>query len=163
MFDDLLKANAAYREHADTPDLPARAALGLAVVTCMDSRIDPFAMLGLARGDAKVIRNAGGRVTEDALRSLILAVNLLGVHRIAVIHHRGCAMAGTTDQELRAQLEKATDAEIGDRELLAMPDPEAALRADVQAVRDCPTVGARVAVAGFLLDEISGELTPTVS
>jgi carbonic anhydrase len=158
VFDDLLTANAAYCVRADRTDLPARAARGLAVVTCMDSRIDPFAMLGLRRGDAKVIRNAGGRVTEDALRSLVLAVNLLEVHRIAVIHHRGCAMAGITDQELRANLQRVTGAALGDHELRAMPDPAAALQADVQAIRDCPGVGDRVSVAGFVIDEIGGEL-----
>src|SRR5262249_39058013 len=95
VFADLLDANRRYRDFVHTSALEGRALKGLAVVTCMDSRIDPLAMLGLERGDAKVIRNAGGRVTGDALRSLILATNLLGVNRICVIQHTGCAMAGS--------------------------------------------------------------------
>ena len=81
MFDDLLKANRHYRSKFHDPGVEGKAAKGLAVLTCIDSRIDPLAMLGLKAGDAKIMRNAGARVTDDTLRSLILASNLLGVTR----------------------------------------------------------------------------------
>jgi len=86
-FSDLLDANEAYAARFDLAGLPASPARELAIVTCIDSRIEPLAMLGLAPGDAKILRNAGARVTDDVLRSLVLAVNLLGVDRIAIVAH----------------------------------------------------------------------------
>jgi carbonic anhydrase len=86
-FDDVLAANAAYAASFVDLGLPGQAGKGLAVVTCMDSRIDPLGMLGLVKGDAKIMRNAGGRVTEDVLRTLVLAVHLLGVERILVVEN----------------------------------------------------------------------------
>src|SRR5438132_11001558 len=104
MFDDLLDANRRYRMQFHDSGVAGTAARGLAVLTCIDSRIDPLAMLGLRAGDAKIVRNAGARVTSDALRSLILATNLLGVRRICVVQHSDCAMVGSTDDELRARI-----------------------------------------------------------
>ena len=115
MMDDLLGANRAYMSAFNLAGIPAPAAKGFALVTCMDSRIEPLAMLGLAPGDAKIMRNAGGRVTPDVLRSLVLATNLLGVHRIAVMHHTNCAMAERTDEDVRAALP-------GSRRRLGVPD-----------------------------------------
>src|SRR6476646_527441 len=106
MFDDLLAPNARYRAAFHASGMPGSAAKGLAVLTCIDSRIDPLALLGLHAGDAKIIRNAGARVTDDALRSLVLAVNLLGVTRVCVVQHTECAMVGTTDEALRARMGK---------------------------------------------------------
>src|ERR1700690_3451285 len=104
MFDDLLEANRRYRSEFHDPGGEGRAAKGLAVLTCIDSRIDPLAMLGLRAGDAKIIRNAGARVTDDALRSLVLAANLLGVTRVCVVQHTECAMVGSTEDEMRARV-----------------------------------------------------------
>src|SRR3954453_12063957 len=105
MFHDLLDANARYRAEFHDSGQPGVAAKGLAVLTCIDSRIDPLAMLGLKAGDAKIIRNAGARVTDDALRSLVLAVSLLGVTRVCVVQHTECALVGSTDDEMRARVE----------------------------------------------------------
>src|SRR4029078_4039872 len=91
-FDDVLQANQAFASSYADPHLPGRAARGLAIVTCMDSRIDPLAMVGLQRGDAKILRNAGARVTDDVLRTLVLAVHLLGVERIMIVAHTACRM-----------------------------------------------------------------------
>src|SRR6202795_2199690 len=104
MFDDLLEANRRYRTEFHDSGVEGVAAKGLAVLTCIDSRIDPLAMLGLRAGDAKIIRNAGARVTDGALRSLVLAVHLLGVTRVCVVQHTECAMVGSTDDELRARI-----------------------------------------------------------
>src|SRR6185369_1133821 len=111
MFDDLLAANRRYRDEFHDSGVAGIAAKGLAVLTCIDSRIDPLAMLGLAPGDAKIIRNAGARVTPDSLRSLVLAVNLLGVKRICVVQHTDCAMARKSDDEIRAAISADADFE----------------------------------------------------
>src|SRR5688572_2753793 len=119
MFDDLLDANRRYRDNFEDSGMAGVAAKGLAVVTCIDSRIDPLAMLGLRAGDAKIIRNAGARVTDDALRSLALAVNLLGVTRVCVVQHTECAMVGSTDEQLQARITAASGVDASHWELLA--------------------------------------------
>src|SRR6476660_5020426 len=103
-FADILDANRAYASEFHLAGLNPEAARGLAVVTCIDSRIEPLALLGLVPGDAKILRNAGARITDDALRSLVLAVHLLGVDRIAVIAHTRCKMTEASDAELRAEI-----------------------------------------------------------
>ena len=92
------------------------------VITCIDSRIDPLAMLGLKAGDAKIIRNAGARVTSDALRSLVLAVNLLGVDRVCVVQHTNCAMADSSDEEIRARIEARSGVGTSGWDFLATTD-----------------------------------------
>jgi carbonic anhydrase len=156
MWDDLLAANDSYASGFVHADVPARAARGLAIVTCMDSRIDPLAVLGLAVGDAKVIRNAGGRVTPDALRSLALAAALLGVRRVAVMHHTRCALASTEAEVHTALADRGVDAAGWD--LLAMPDPDGALAADVEAVRSCPLLPDELAAAGWRYDVDTGRV-----
>jgi carbonic anhydrase len=161
MFEDLLAANRRYARSFRLAGLDPRAAKQFALVTCIDSRIEPLAALGLAPGDSKILRNAGGRVTDDMLRSLAIAVALLGVRRIAVMHHTSCAMGGRTDRELRtAVLGTATAADgvwLG-----AMPDEAAALLADVEAVRRSPLIPARVVVAGWVYDVETGAIEPVL-
>src|SRR5438477_3460391 len=103
----------------------------LAVVTCMDARIDVFAVLGLHLGEAHVIRNAGGRVTDDVLRSLALSVHVLGVHTLVVMQHTKCGLAGVTDEELRAR----TGADLG---FFPIDDHAAALREDIDLLSEKP-------------------------
>ena len=155
MFDDVIEANRRYAADFRDTGLKGRAVRGLAVLTCIDSRIDPLRMLGLVPGDAKIIRNAGARVTDDAVRSLILATNLLGVERICVVQHTDCAMAGATDEELRARI--GADDDIP---LLAMTDQLEALRSDVAALRSDKHIPPTTAIAGFIFDVRSGELRP---
>ncbi len=157
-MDDLLAANRSYLSTFDLGDLTAPAAKGLALVTCMDSRIEPLRMLGLAPGDAKIVRNAGGRVTQDALRSLVLATNLLGVYRIAVMHHTGCAMTQRTDEDIRSAL----PAEAADWEFLTMADPDEALRDDVERVRACTLIPGGTHVEGWRYHVESGLVEPVV-
>ncbi|MDP1806673.1 MAG: carbonic anhydrase, partial [Acidimicrobiales bacterium] len=102
IFDDLIEANRRYQSDFQGSGVAGTAAKGLAVLTCIDSRIDPLAMLGLLPGDAKIIRNAGARMTPDSLRSLVIAANLLGVTRVCVVQHTDCAMVGSTDAEMAA-------------------------------------------------------------
>jgi carbonic anhydrase len=148
MMDDLLEANRAYASGFSLAGIPPRAEKCFALVTCMDSRIEPLAMLGLSPGDAKILRNAGGRVTTDVLRSLILATRFLGVRRIAVMQHTDCALAGRTDEQVRAELHRP-DGEAEAWEFLAMPDPDRALEVDVDAVRGCPLLAPGVVVEGW--------------
>ncbi len=158
MFEDLLAANQGYASAFSLAGLPARAKKELALVTCMDSRIEPLAMLGLVPGDSKILRNAGGRVTEDVLRSLILATNFLGVRRIAVMQHTDCALADRSDEAIRADLPAGTRPEAEAREFLAMPDPDQALARDVDTVRRCGLLPREVRVEGWRYDVVTGRI-----
>jgi carbonic anhydrase len=158
MFDDLLEANRRYRTEFHDSGVEGVAAKGLAVLTCIDSRIDPLAMLGLRAGDAKIVRNAGARVTHDALRSLVLAANLLGVTRVCVVQHTDCAMVGSTDEELRARIGAARGVDASGWDFLASSDQRATLRDDLEVIRSCPLLPPDLEVAGFIFDVHSGEL-----
>jgi carbonic anhydrase len=159
MFDDVLHANETYRRTFQGSALSGTAARGLAVLTCIDSRIDPLAILGLAPGDAKIIRNAGARATPDALRSLILATNLLGVDRICVVQHTDCAMAKRSEDELRSLVAERAGAPADEWEFLVMDDQLAALKDDVAAIRKCALLHPGVIVGGFRYDVTDGSLT----
>jgi len=148
MFGDLLDENTRYVANFSLAGIQARAAKEFALVTCMDSRIEPLAMLGLVPGDAKILRNAGGRVTADVLRSLILATNFLGVRRIAVMQHTDCALMARSDEQIRAEL-TGLAGDPGAWDFLAMSDPDRALASDVEAVRACGLLPAGVGVEGW--------------
>src|SRR3954471_16349634 len=107
VFSDVLAANAAYAQGFALSGLAPRAAKGLAIVTCMDSRLEPLAMLGLEPGDAKILRNAGARVTDDVLRAFVVATYLLGVDRAMVIAHTDCRMRGESDDTLHRAIRAA--------------------------------------------------------
>jgi carbonic anhydrase len=162
MFDDMLEANLRYASDFALAGISPQAAKEFALVTCMDTRIEPLAMLGLVPGDAKIVRNAGGRVTGDTLRSLVLAVHYLGVRRIAVMQHTNCAMAGRTDQEIKADLAEAGRVGGEDWEFLAMPDPDLDLRRDVEAVRTCALIPPGVLVEGWRYDVETGRIAEIV-
>lgn len=162
MFDDLLAANRRYAESFRLTGLDPRAAKRFALVTCIDSRIEPLAALGLAPGDSKILRNAGGRVTDDVLRSLAVAVALLGVERIAVMHHTSCALGGRTDRELGSTLLAAAPVDIEGVWLGAMPDETAALVTDVEAIRRSQMIPASVVVAGWVYDVETGAIEPVI-
>ena len=161
-FADLLAANARYAESFDLAGFDGVAHAGVAVVTCMDSRIDPLGMLGLRPGDAKMLRNPGGRVTDHALLALVLGVNLLGVERVLVVPHTRCAMASASEAELREQVGKASGQDASWETFGAIEDQEAALRDDVARVRAHPLIPGSVAVGGFLYDVDTGRLTQLV-
>ncbi len=156
-FDDVLAANDAFAARFDVPALPARAAKGLAVLTCMDSRINPFPMLGLATGDAKILRNAGARVTDDVLRTLVLASYLLGVDRVMVVAHTHCRMAGSTEEDVHAAIRAAGGPDTRSISFLTAQDQHLALRTDVQRVRSWPYLSG-VAVGGFVYDLDTGRV-----
>jgi carbonic anhydrase len=160
MFDDLLDANRRYRSDFHNSGVEGKAAKGLAVLTCIDSRIDPLAMLGLTPGDAKILRNAGARVTDDSLRSLVLAVSFLGVTRVCVVQHTDCAMVGRTDDQIRADIGALRGVDATGWHFLATMDQTKTLRADMALIESCPLLPADLQVGGFVFDVHSGELIP---
>lgn len=129
------------------------------MLTCIDSRIDPLAMLGLRVGDAKIIRNAGARVTDDALRSLILATNLLDAERVCIVHHTDCAVGSKTEEELRAAVESVAG-DVGTRIFHGSTDRLAALAEDVAAIKACELIPDSVTIGAFVYDVHTGELIP---
>lgn len=160
MFDDLLEANRRYQEAYRDTGLTGVARRELVVLTCIDSRIDPLAMLGLAPGDAKIIRNAGARVTDDALRSLILATNLLRARRICVVPHTDCAMTGRTEAETRAKVSAARGVDAIGWEFLSTTDQLATLRRDLARIRECELIPPDVELGAFIFDVHTGALEP---
>ena len=159
-FDDLLDANRANQQGFALGELTGTPRRKLAVVTCVDTRIDPLAVLGLAAGDAKILRNAGARVTDDVVRSLALVVAALGVERVALIAHTDCAVAKATDEELRDLVAGTTGADTTGFEPLAVADQAATVKADLQRLRDHPLVPDAVTYGGFLYDVADGSLRP---
>jgi carbonic anhydrase len=160
-FADVLSAN---RAHAETFSPVAAAGVArreLAVVTCMDSRIDPLAMLGLAPGDAKILRNAGARVTDDVLRTLVLAAYLLGVRRVMVVAHTGCRMAGCNEADVHEAVAAAGGPDTTSLSFLTTTDQEAALRTDVGRIQAWPYFTDLI-VGGFIYDLHTGALRRVV-
>ena len=155
-FGDLVAANARFASTFALSGFDGVAHAGVAVVTCMDSRIDPLGMLGLKPGDAKIFRNPGGRVTEAALEALVLGVHLLGVERIVIIPHTRCAMASSTAEELRAAVGASAGQDVSWQAFHVVDDQVAALREDVAKVRSHPLIPAAVAIGGFLYDVDTG-------
>jgi carbonic anhydrase len=156
-FADVLAANADYAARFALAELPATAAKGLAVVTCMDSRIDPLGMLGLRPGDAKILRNAGARATRDVLRTLVVAAYLLGVNRVMIVAHTNCRMTGGTEADVHKAIAAAGGPDTRSISFLMTQDQEAAIREDVQRIRSWPYL-IDVTVGGFCYDLHTGQL-----
>lgn len=157
-FDDVLKANEEFAGSYNSSHLTGRAARGLAIVTCMDSRIDPLPMLGLVKGDAKILRNAGARVTDDVLRTLVLAVHLLAVDRVMVVAHTDCRMTKVTDDEVHAAIKADSGLDTRSLEFGAIADQRAVLAHDVQRVRSSPYLPKDLPVLGCVYDLDTGRV-----
>ena len=158
-FDDLIAANQRYAEtEFTTGGFDGIAHAGVAIVTCMDSRIDPLRLVGLKPGDAKIFRNPGGRVTLNALEALVLGVHLLGVERVLIVPHTRCAMASSSEQELRERVGASAGQDASWQGFHVVTDQRTALAADVAAVRSHPLIPDTVKVGGFLYDVDSGLL-----
>ena len=150
----LLEANEGYAAARASVHDP-RPGRRVAVLTCMDARIDVFAALGLHLGEAHVLRNAGGRVTSDVLRSLALSVHVLGVDTVVVMQHTECGLAGVTDEELRA----LSGADLG---FFPIDDHAAALREDIDLLAGTSFLEPLRVIAGFVYDVGSGEIDDVV-
>ena len=157
-FASLLEGNRRYALDFDRPGMKPPARAGVAVVTCMDSRIDPLRMLGLELNDAKVLRNPGAQVTEPMLEALVLAVHLLGVTRIAVVAHTDCAVASASEDELRERVAASAGRAADWQHFHAVSNQRRALTEDVRRVGTHPLIGEHVAVGGFLYDVDTGLL-----
>lgn len=157
-FDDLLAANREYASTFGLSGFDGIAQAGVAMITCMDSRLEPLEMIGLKAGEAKIIRTPGGRLTEDALVGCILGVHLLKVDRILIVPHTKCAMAGGDDEGLALAVREATGADLTGIRLGASPDQAQKLAEDVARLRSHPLVAGRASVGGFLYDVDTGLL-----
>lgn len=156
-FSDVLRANDEYAAQFDGDGLTGIAAKGLAVLTCIDTRIDPLGMLGLRPGDAKILRNAGARATDDVLRTLVLAAYLLNVARVMVIAHTDCRMVGGTDKDVHEAIAANGGPDTRSLAFHVTADVEETLREDVQKIRASPFL-AGLEVGGFVYDVRTGRL-----
>jgi len=159
-FADVLEANKEYALKFSDSDLTGVARRGLAVVTCMDSRIDPLALLGMMPGDVKILRNAGARVTEDVLRTLVLANHLLGVNRVLVMPHTECRMASAEEEQVHEAIFAASGINSRGIEIRTSTDQLGALKTDVTRVRAYPLLSKTIVVGGAIFDVHSGLLMP---
>jgi carbonic anhydrase len=157
-FADVIAANRRYAEYFQLSGLEPVAAEGLAIVTCMDSRIEPLTMLGLRPGDAKIMRNAGARVTTDVLRTLVVATHLLGVGRVMVVPHTKCKMATVTEAEIKALVLAQSGIDVRSLDFGVVADQHRALSDDVQRIRSWPFLPPGIPVGGFVYDVDTGLL-----
>lgn len=161
-FDDLIAANKAFADDFDLGGFDGIAHAGVAIVTCMDSRIDPLRMVGLSHGDAKIFRNPGGRVTDAALEALVLGAHLLGVKRVLIAPHTRCAMASASEAELRERVSASSGQDAIWQRFHVVDDQRRALAEDVARVNSHPLIPDDVHVAGFLFDVDTGLLNRIV-
>lgn len=159
-FEDVLAANAQHAEGYAGSDLTGRAARGLAIVTCIDSRIDPLAIVGMGPGDVKILRNAGARVTDDVQRTLLLGSYLLGVERILIMPHTDCRMVGSSEADIHATIRTEYGTDTRSIEFRTSDDVNASLALDIVRVRANPLLPPGTRVGGAVYDVHTGRLRP---
>jgi carbonic anhydrase len=155
--DELLKNNEAYAASFDKADLPLPPAKKVAVLACMDARLNPYAALGLQEGDAHVIRNAGGVVTDDEIRSLAISQRLLGTEEVILIHHTGCGMLTFTDDQFKQKLEDETG-QTPEWSAHAFADLEGDVRDSIARIKESPFIPNKDSVRGFVYEVETGKL-----
>ena len=155
----LVAANEVYADNFSKADLPMPPGRQLAIVTCMDARLDPAKFLGLEEGDAHVIRNAGGLVTEDALRSLVISHWLLGTREVAVLAHTDCGMLTFSNDDLQSKLLQETGADASDIDFRPFADLEESVRASLRTIRESPLLPDDYEASGWIYDCRSGRIT----
>ena len=161
-FEEFKRANEQYAAGFDQGDLPRPPARKVAVVTCMDARLHPEQFLGLQLGDAHVIRNAGGRVTEDAIRSLVISERLLGTEEVVVVHHTDCGMLTFRNEDLTAKIKEDLGVDTSGQDFLPVSDLEEGLREDVDKIRSSDLIPDDILVSGAVYDVKTGELREVV-
>ena len=159
IFNDILNANKEFISTFTSEDLTGTAVKGLAIVTCMDSRIDPLRIVGMHAGDAKILRNAGARVTDDVLRTLVLATHLLGVNRVLVMPHTDCRMASTDEAGIHAAISTKSGVYTRSLDFQTTSDQRGALLKDIVKIESYPLLHDEVRVMGAIYDVKSGLLT----
>jgi len=158
-FEDILNANREFASKFTSEDLTGIAVKGLAIVTCMDSRIDPLRIVGMNSGDAKILRNAGARVTDDVLRTLVLATHLLGVNRVLVMPHTDCRMASTDESGIHAAISSKSGVDTRSLDFQTTTDQLGALLKDIVKIESYQLLHDEVRVMGAIYDVKSGLLT----
>ena len=162
-LEKMVQANEAYAAGFDQEDLEIPPTRGVVILTCIDARVDPAKMLGLELGDAHVIRNAGGRATDDAIRSLTISSWLLGTREFAVIHHTGCGMTLFTSDVLQEKIRDEKGVDVGDVDYLTFSDVDQSVRDDVETIRSLDSLPDGVEVSGYVYDVGTGALREVVS
>jgi carbonic anhydrase len=155
--DELLRNNERYANSFEKSDLPMPPAKQIAIVTCMDARLSPYVMLGLSEGDAHVIRNAGGVITDDEIRSLVISQRLLGTREVMLIHHTDCGMLTFSDDEVKGQIQE----EVGIKPLFALEsftDLEEDVRQSIRRIETSPFIPHKDSVRGFIYEVETGRL-----
>ena len=158
-IDRMAEANQDYAGNFDQGGLAMPPARSAAVLTCMDARLHPAKFLGLGLGDAHVIRNAGGRASDDAVRSLIISSRLLGTREFAVIHHTDCGMLTFSNDDLREKLAAETGGDASGIDFLPFSDLEQSVRDDVATIEASPFIDDDIQVTGFVYDVKTGSLS----
>jgi carbonic anhydrase len=157
-FESMLARNQTFAGTFTHGHLPMPPARKVAIVTCMDARLHPEKFLGLEVGDAHVIRNAGGRVSEDAIRSLVISQRLLGTQEIVVIHHTDCGMVTFSNADLAAKIRQDLGVDVGERDFMPFPDLEQSVRDDIATLRASPLIPSDISVSGAIYDVRTGVL-----
>ena len=157
VIDELVRNADSYGESFSSGDLPMPPAKRVAVVACMDARLNPYGLLGLQEGDAHVIRNAGGVITDDEIRSLAISQRLLGTEEIMLIHHTDCGMLTFKDDDFRRQIEQETGIKP-EWAAEAFDDVEADVRQSIARIKSSPFIPKKDGIRGFVYDVASGRL-----
>ena len=158
-FEHFLKANQAYVELHGTLNLPLRPKTKVAIVTCMDSRLHVAHALGLALGDAHILRNAGGRVTEDVIRSLVISQQQMDTREIVVLHHTDCGAQTFQNADFQAHLQQTFGVDVSEQDFLPFTDVEESVREDIALLRECPLIPDDVIISGAVYDVDTGRMT----
>lgn len=158
-FENFMKANQAYVDLHGTSHLPIKPKTKVAIVTCMDSRLHVAQALGLALGDAHILRNAGGRVTDDMIRSLVISQQQMGTREIVVLHHTDCGAQTFKNEEFAAFLNEELGVDVSGQDFLPFTDVEESVREDVALLRQSPLIPADVEISGAVYDVATGRMT----
>jgi carbonic anhydrase len=161
VIDELVAANREFETRFNYGHLPRRPSREVAVLTCIDARVDLYALLGLKPGEANLIRTAGGRA-GDAIRSLVVATTLLGIREIAVLHHTDCGLVSFGNEEIRQRLAEEVGPEAGaaaqEMDFLPISDLDASVSEDIALIRACPMIPDEIVVRGFVYHVENGHL-----
>lgn len=158
-FENFMKANQAYVDLHGNAHLPIKPKTKVAIVTCMDSRLHVAQALGLALGDAHILRNAGGRVTDDMIRSLVISQQQMGTREIVVLHHTDCGAQTFKNEEFANYLKQELGVDVSGQDFLPFTDVEESVRADIELLRQSPLIPADVVISGAVYDVDTGRMT----
>jgi carbonic anhydrase len=162
MYQQILRSAERWKENFEEQLLDAVPTRQLVVLACMDARLDLFRFLGIEIGHSHILRNAGGRASDDAIRSMIVSSEVLGTREVVIIHHTKCGMHGVTNDQLRERIRESSGQDPVDIDFMPFDDEEASVREDVARVRGCPYFPEPMTVWGCIYDVDTGELRVTV-